>query len=482
VSHRANRSGSRREKPAFEELLREGFAACGFAFDAPFGDQSDLQNDLTVVAAVSGGADSMALLTGVNSIAGAKKNIVAFTLDHAMREESGRDVLFVDAYCKKLGIVCRTARLARGEVDRTAEMRGMGREEAARYLRYKAFDDVLAVYAHSVLCLAHTRDDNLETILMRFLQSASSSASWGIPAQRKRFMRPMLNITRKQVLEYLDERGVSFCVDSTNEDTAFFRNKIRHSLIPVLDERFAGWQKAVLSGAQKRRDDGEAVAFAAGSVQWSAAKEKGKTSFFLPLALFLNLPRAARRELLYNAWDALFNEPGLQSKGIPRLPYETVSRVCDGLLPARVNGIVFERQSANIVMRNEAGGEGGFFALIENEGMYALGDLMLRVSKKGSGVRVPLPVCVRQPLSTDSITFKTGERALASLFSSAKIPLPLRKKIPVVEKNGKIAAVMASAVGYHDWLSLCTEQLKNNSLGAASSVEGNIAGLAVEGA
>ena len=464
----------------FEERLRQGFAACGFPLEAQH-EKTPRKNE-TLILAVSGGPDSMALLTGVCGIVTQKKRIVVFTLDHAMRSESGQDALFVKEYCDSLNVVCKTARLTGGEVEKTARERRMGIEEAARFLRYQAFDSVLADSTPSVLCTAHTQDDNLETILMRFLQGASSLA--GIPALRSRIIRPMLGIGKKDALEYLAARGVPFRVDSTNDDAAFLRNKIRIKLVPVLDECFPGWQKSLLNGAQKSRDDGAAVELLARTISWTKITRGGKAALSLPFDEFMKQPRAVRRELLYGAYNTLARAQESSSAVFNRLPYETVSRLCGGTFPARVHGVVFAQESLNIVIQTEEPDEGGFFALIEREGRYTVRGYTVTAGSQGRGVYARLPLCVRSPLAADAIAFAPGTKLLTRLFSSAKIPCALRQKIPVIETRAHgqsgIEAVMGSVAGYRDWISARAERLQQNSLGAKAHEQNGVVRVTVE--
>ena len=105
------------------------------------------------------------------------------------------------------------------------------------------------------LCLAHNQNDQIETLVMRFLQGSSGNAVLGILNRREEYIRPLLEINRSQIEEYLKEKNLSWQTDSSNFDTKYLRNKIRHKVIPLLDEEFPGWQKAVLSGAEKQVED-----------------------------------------------------------------------------------------------------------------------------------------------------------------------------------------------------------------------------------
>ncbi|GMO46727.1 MAG: tRNA lysidine(34) synthetase TilS [Treponemataceae bacterium] len=466
---------------SFEDRVLEGLAVCGIR-----------ESSYTmIIAAVSGGADSVALLTALDKLVSDGRlaaQIVALTIDHGIREpqESEGDTSFVRSYCARLGIDCKTETFLLGEVVRTAKARGMGVEEAARFLRYKAFERALDETPGSILCVAHNRDDNLETILMRFLQGSASPPLAGIPALHDRIARPMLGITKRETLEYLESRGITFRRDSTNEDTAFLRNNIRLNLIPALnrhvpdwqkntsDERLRhrpssfcchlpGWQKAVLTGAEKACDDAELIRGRVEEISWQQ-NEDGRC-LSLSSDVFFCQSRAVRRELVYKAWNTL------AAAGVAggRLPYETVSRVCDGLFPARCGGVAFEKAERRVVISatdartGETCGESGFCVLIEQPGVYAAGGWTFNAGADDGGVLVELPACARSPLSTDTIAFANGSKSLMKLFSAAKIPARERAKIPVIESGGVVAAVFGIALGKRDWISARSEQFAANA-------------------
>jgi tRNA(Ile)-lysidine synthase len=134
---------------SFESRLLNGFALCGFPLgDTILEEHSSVLNGTAIIAAVSGGADSIALLTALTRFFPVKEKkipVIALTIDHGIRpaEESEGDALFVEMYCKKLGVKCNTVRFERGKVKALNSERGMGIEEAARFLRYQAYESAL---------------------------------------------------------------------------------------------------------------------------------------------------------------------------------------------------------------------------------------------------------------------------------------------------------------------------------------------------
>ena len=188
-----------------------------------------------VIACVSGGADSVCLLKILADIAEDRNiTVTAAHFNHGLRgEESLRDERFTRTYAEGLGIECVTGR---GDVARYAKEHGMGIEEAAREMRYAFFSEACEKSGADKIATAHTADDNAETVIMRLARGSGLHGMCGIPPVRGNIIRPMLNITKEQVLAFLREKNIEFAEDSTNELEIYTRNKLRHSVVPVLKE------------------------------------------------------------------------------------------------------------------------------------------------------------------------------------------------------------------------------------------------------
>lgn len=188
-----------------------------------------------ILCAVSGGADSMCLLHYLHTHAKAGGYVLhAAHFDHNLRgEESHRDARFVEDYCQKQGIPFH---LGSGDVQGEACRRGLGTEETARELRY----DFLQAAARALNCeriaTAHNADDNAETLLLHLVRGSGLQGLTGIPPRRGELVRPLLTTPRAEIERYNAENGVPHVEDSTNGDTAYARNKLRHQVMPVLRE------------------------------------------------------------------------------------------------------------------------------------------------------------------------------------------------------------------------------------------------------
>lgn len=193
-----------------------------------------LQGGERVFAAFSGGADSTALLLGLAAL----RERLAITLcavhvNHGLRgAESDRDEAFCVTVCEKMNIPLTVRRVdANAEAARTR----CSVEEAARNLRYAVFSE-LADGENDRVATAHTASDNTETVLHNLVRGTGLAGLCGIPPRRGRFIRPLLTLTRPDLLAFLAAQGQDFVEDSTNADDAHTRNRLRHHVVPLLLE------------------------------------------------------------------------------------------------------------------------------------------------------------------------------------------------------------------------------------------------------
>ncbi|MBE3602012.1 tRNA lysidine(34) synthetase TilS [bacterium] len=190
-----------------------------------------------VMVALSGGPDSVALLYAMWRLRGAAVRsgpLFAAHLNHRMRpSEADRDEAFVRSLCDRLGIELAVER-ARG-LDAGGNI-----EERARRIRSDFLTRVAASFGVNYIALAHNRDDQAETVLMRLMRGSGVAGLAAIAlAGPGGIVRPLLDVSRDRILKYLDALGAAYVTDSTNSDRRFLRNRIRHELIPYLERDYA---------------------------------------------------------------------------------------------------------------------------------------------------------------------------------------------------------------------------------------------------
>ena len=194
-----------------------------------------------VAAGVSGGADSVCLLLILREL---QKEIpfelTAVHVNHRIREEAGEDAAFVEELCRSLGCAFRYVEY---DVKQYAAAKGISEEEAGRELRYQAFRETLetsgADREHGKIAVAHNQNDNAETVLFHLLRGTGLAGLSGIRPVRENVIRPLLCVSREEIEAYLAKRQVCYCIDRTNNEDTYTRNRIRHHILQYAEEHIS---------------------------------------------------------------------------------------------------------------------------------------------------------------------------------------------------------------------------------------------------
>lgn len=196
---------------------------------------SMLQPGDSVVVGYSGGADSSALLEFFyknREILGIKE-LVAVHINHLLRgQEAQRDEDFVRARCASKGIRCFAIKK---DIHMLARQNGESLEACGRRVRYEVFEEIAAQFGAKI-ATAHTLDDNAETVLFHLARGTGMKGLCGIPPVRGNIIRPLIACTREEIEEYLHQAGLTYCTDSTNLSVEYTRNRIRHKVMPELED------------------------------------------------------------------------------------------------------------------------------------------------------------------------------------------------------------------------------------------------------
>jgi tRNA(Ile)-lysidine synthase len=205
--------------------------------------EADLPSGATIVAAVSGGVDSLAMLDALVYLARTRQYaVVVVHLNHQLRAKaSDADANFVRDAAKRYGIPCY---IAEADVERFASIEGMSIETAARELRYKFLEFVAYKRSADAVATAHTLNDSVETVLMNLLRGSGLTGLSGIPAQRAfgnhtKLIRPILMLTKDDVLQYAAARELLWREDASNALPMYTRNKVRNELLPLLEREYS---------------------------------------------------------------------------------------------------------------------------------------------------------------------------------------------------------------------------------------------------
>jgi len=253
----------------------------------------------TLVVGLSGGKDSVALTDALASLRRRRGfRVVAAHLDHGLRPGSAEDAAFCAALCERLEVPFRA-----GTADvraRAGRERG-GLEQAARRERYGYLRRVRDEEKAAAIAVAHTRDDQAETLLLRLLRGAGATGLAGMRPRAGDLLRPLLAVSREEVLAHLRERGLEWREDPSNADTAHRRNRVRHELIPYLEERFNPGIKATLARtASLLADEAAHVRAEAEALLAAITREEGD-ALVMARAALAEAPTAVARATIRQA-------------------------------------------------------------------------------------------------------------------------------------------------------------------------------------
>ena len=205
-----------------------------------------------VVAGVSGGADSMLLLSFLLEVKDFfELRLLVANVEHGIRgEESVADSAFVESFCRERGIEYHCLRINAPELARQA---GEGVEEYSRKRRYEFFSS----FKSDKIATAHNLSDNVETVLFRLCRGTSLGGCKGIPAVRDNIIRPLIELSSKEIRSECESRGIPYVVDSTNADNAYSRNYIRNVVIPDFEKLNPSFENAAERFIKSANEDND---------------------------------------------------------------------------------------------------------------------------------------------------------------------------------------------------------------------------------
>ncbi|MDY7228314.1 tRNA lysidine(34) synthetase TilS [Hyalangium rubrum] len=388
----------------------------------------------SVLIAVSGGADSVALLEGTARVCGRLGlSVEVATLDHGLRPEAVEEVRAVERLAALHGFPCHVRQLRLKA--------GAGVEQRAREARYAALEAVRLERGLAAMATAHTASDQAETLLMRLARGTSLRGAAGVLSRRGTLVRPLLERTRGEIEAFLREQSVGFVVDPMNEDPRLFRSRVRHDVLPALS-RAAGFPVArqLASFARLAAED-DALLSELADTAWR---------------------RLVRPEGSLDAVGVRALEPPLRRRVLSRLLAQ-VGAVVDDATLARVLEAVARGRSATLSAGLQLRAAGGSVRCVRPQGA-SRGTLTLEGAGaagllKGTGWRfqvsaqaappgalvLTLPEDTRWPLTVrtrragDRVSGAQGSRKLQDVFVDLRVPAERRDLQPVVtDSEGRL--------------------------------------------
>ena len=308
-----------------------------------------------VLAAVSGGSDSMALVHLLHELdrAGELRLAGLVHFNHQLRPAADADERFVVAAAAALD---RPIFSDREDVAARARRERRSLEDAARAARYACFERARVESAADVVALGHTRDDQAETFLLRLVRGAGVRGLAGIYPRNERVIRPLLECRRQELREWLADRGTAFVDDETNTDVSIPRNRVRAELLPLLVSRFnPSIVDALADEADLARDAWEVIETAADQIAAQVVKVT-VTGRVIDLHALAGTTAALKRVVL---WRAMRDTAGARPVDFDHVAAATCLLDADGPTRMDAPGQRLERIGESLVLTGRPSGVKG---------------------------------------------------------------------------------------------------------------------------
>lgn len=408
----------------------------------------------TLVVALSGGADSTALLDLLTSLPDYNLHLVVAHLNHCLRgADSDADEEFCRGVAARYDIPFESRRV---DVMVAASEKRLNLEDAGRRARIEFFAEIGVKYGATAVALAHHADDQAETVLMRLLRGSGMTGLSGMAYKNARgYVRPLLDITRSEIEQYLNMRGLEWREDASNSDTIYLRNRIRHELLPLLETYNPAIRSCFAATASIIRGDDELLdELTSQAFVRSCILGEGRVECDLEQLRGFK-PALLQRVLRYAYQQFVGN---LQGVGLCHI--EAISRLIASdrpnaalSLPQQITAV---RAYNKISFIHEKGEplDADFDIQITDPGCYELPDTgALRVELSASGVvltdsgialvdlvKFPFPWHVRSFCNGDRIQplGMSGHKKVKDIFIDRKIPASERKRIPLLFCGGDL--------------------------------------------
>ncbi|HSG31502.1 MAG TPA: tRNA lysidine(34) synthetase TilS [Thermodesulfobacteriota bacterium] len=411
------------------------------------------KND-TIIVGVSGGADSVFLLHALSQLNQYELSIIVAHVNHCLRgKESDRDAEFVKKVCKDRGLefelLVENASVIKKEL-------GKGIEESARIIRYKFFEFLTKKYGADKVATAHTADDQLETVFMRLIRGSGLKGLSGIPIKRDDIVRPLLEITKDEIKKYLKENKIKWVEDSSNAEIDFFRNRVRHKLVPVLKELNPNITENVLRTSYQFTEKDSFVSEHTSKLFKKLFRKTAEAFYTTSLKKFKKTHRLIQFTLLREAVSRV-------NENLLNIDFDHIEAALELMSSKKISGevnlpnnLIIAKSYDDLIVTKKSVINPNYSYKIYDFGQYDFEHVSFVIKKtktknldQGTDVallnpkKVKFPVEIRNWRPGDKFTpfGMKGEKKLKDFFIDEKIPRYLRKLYPLFIINREIAWV-----------------------------------------
>ncbi len=422
-----------------------------------------LQENEPVIIGVSGGADSICLLHILSLLFPASKRVAVY-VDHGLRPlEIDAEKILVQKQAESCSAHFETVTI---DVQKEKKLKKCSLEEACRNLRYQALEDFRSKYQATSIAVAHTADDQAEEILLRLIRGSGSRGLSGMKLKHGNIIRPLLQEKKETLLSWLKEQNIPFCLDSSNNDRKFLRNKIRLDLLPNLEREYNKSMRQTLLQTAEILDEEDNFLSTLANERFPNLVHREKEKLILELSVFNRESLAIKRRILEKICWNLQSRPSFKKiKSLLTLASSGSAKeihLTGGLRAVRQNNtILFHRPSGEKAYRGPGVIPTTFSSVtISAPGIYPVAELNRRIEITEApfspdftpdskhllvdmkNIRFPLLLRHHQPGEYFHPLGALGKKKIARFFSDQKIPLSTRDKFPILLSEKNIIAIV----------------------------------------
>ena len=317
-----------------------------------------IENGDKIVLGVSGGPDSISMLYLLNEMKNEKDiefDIVVAHVHHGLRENANIDEQYVKEFCDKINIPCY---ILHANIKEEAEKEKKGLEETGREIRYKFFDEISEKECANKIAIAHNNNDSVETVIMNIARGSGISGLKGIEARNGKYIRPLIEITRKEIESYCDENLLNPRHDESNDENIYTRNKIRNIVIPYIKKELnPNIIKSISRLSEIAKEETEyidkqvSIAYKNICIEENILKEnvynnENKSTIILDLKKFNAEEKLIQKKVILSAIYKIFGT----INGIEKIHIEDIIKLCNNNIG---NKFLTPNKKTKIVIKNK---------------------------------------------------------------------------------------------------------------------------------
>jgi tRNA(Ile)-lysidine synthase len=424
-------------------------------FLRPISDYGLLKKGDSVLVALSGGPDSVALLYLLHEIKNEfRLKLAAAHLDHAIRKASPKDREFCRELCRMLKVKFYSRRI---DVVKLAKRNRANVEETGRKLRYDYFNSLCGKYGYRKIATGHTMDDNAETVLFNLARGSGLKGLSGIAAKRGKIIRPLIGIRKPEIVNWLKEKKIRHRTDITNRSIKYSRNRIRNRILPELEKINPEIVKSLSRFSKNVAEDVELIDEVVVLLYEKALMKGGKSKIVLDLRKLSGYDKSLVKRVALEAFYRLSGSRKSPSFEILSRVNETISGR-SGIKAPLGSGIWIEKsQNRMSIFKAESGNLEGIKIPLKVPGITGIPGQniemrtrTLRKNRAGSLKTKPSMALLDNSKVIDpEVRFRQrgdrirpfgmkGTKLLSDLFIDRKIPSFERDNIPLVVSRNRI--------------------------------------------